>query len=301
VLAATSFVGRWLVRELSQRGHLVISAARSGKAVLRCDLSRGDEVRAVVSDSRPECIVNCVGATTRQDPESLYNVHLGGARRLLEAVRQAAPKGLTVFLGSAAEYGPVSGQDLPISEQLEARPAGFFGASKLAQTQLAQAAAAEWGLSCLVLRPFNILGPGTPAHYLPGALAARLRRRLAEGRLNAPLALLNGAASRDFIDVREVARAIAELLEHYLPKATGECEIYNIGSGRETTVLELAQGLCALAIPGLRVTDAGAAQGRSTVSRSRAQIDKLHQATGWRPQIPLTTSLRDLWQASAAE
>ncbi len=300
VLAANSFVGRWLVRELGARGHQLITAARSDDADLRCDLGRAEEVMAAVSSSHPECIVNCAGATTRRDPETLYNVHLGGAHRLLEAVREAAPAALTIFLGSAAEYGPVSAEELPISEQLEARPAGFFGASKLAQTQLAQAAAVEWGLSSLVLRPFNILGPGTPAHYLPGALASRLRRRLAEGRLKAPLALVNGAASRDFIDVRDVANATADLLEHHLPKAAPQCEIYNIASGSETTVLDLAQGLSSLAIPGLRVVDAGVAEGRSSVFRSRARIGKLSQATGWRAQLTLDTSLRDLWCSSAA-
>ena len=123
----------------------------------------------MIERERPDWVIQCAGATHCSDPSELYKLHVDGTRNVLSAVARFVPKAVVILLGSAAEYGPVAPEQLPIQEQQICKPATPFGASKLAQTQLAEAAAEEWGLRVLTVRPFNILGPGLPEHYFAGA------------------------------------------------------------------------------------------------------------------------------------
>ena len=134
-----------------------------------------------------------------------------GALNLITSARRAAADGAIVFVGSAAEYGRVPVESLPITESVCPVPVSLFGATKLSQTTLAIAAAATWGLRVTVLRPFNLLGPGLPLHYFAGAFA----RRLLEERAQRPsdqmgvseVTVSNAHATRDFVDVRDPRRS----------------------------------------------------------------------------------------------
>src|SRR5262249_1706398 len=183
---------------------------------------------------------------------------------------------------------------LPIREDYPAQPPSFFGASKLAQTQLAAAAAGEWQLGILVVRPFNVLGPGLPAHYFAAALAERLEKaKIAGGSGDFPV--VNAEATRDFVDVRDVAEAMVGLVTRAAPPA-GTAAVYNVASGRETTVRAVAAKLCRLA-GDFQVVDAGAGKSRSSILRSCGDPTRLRQAIGWTPRIGWEQSIEDLWSA----
>src|SRR5262249_52392082 len=152
----------------------VVAAARHGDAAAgleTCDLTAPDQVEPLLARIQPDWIFQCAGATHTHDPNELYRLHVEGTLRLLGVVRRYVPAAPVVLIGSAAEYGPVPPKALPVREDYPAFPPSFFGASKLAQTQAAAAAAAEWQLGILVVRPFNVLGPGLPGHYFAAALA----------------------------------------------------------------------------------------------------------------------------------
>src|SRR5207302_3171258 len=128
-----------------------------------------------------------------------------------------------------------------------ASPVSMFGATKLSQTNLAMAAAAAWELRVTTLRPFNLLGPGLPAHYFAGAFARRLleerARRPSDEVGVAEVTVSNANATRDFVDVRDAAAAIIAAAEH--PPAAGRGVIYNVATGTETSILAVAERLCA--------------------------------------------------------
>jgi nucleoside-diphosphate-sugar epimerase len=299
VFAGGSFLGRHLCRALAVRGVRVAATARlpaSGTDLRPCDVTDPDSTAAAVADRRPDWVFQCAGVTEPgAAPPALYAVHVGGAWNVLRAVADHAPDATVVFFGSAAEYGPAPAKALPVGEGYPACPASFFGASKLAQTHLAAAAAAALGLRVLVLRPFNVLGPGLPGHYL----AASLARRVCEaGTAAGPLAVDNGAATRDFVDVRDVAEATVLAAAHAAPPP-GTAEVYNVASGRETAVLAVAARLCTLAGRGLP-EDRGPGGSRSGIGRSCGSAAKLRRATGWAPRVPWEQSLEELWRGYAA-
>jgi GDP-4-dehydro-6-deoxy-D-mannose reductase len=145
-----------------------------------------------------------------------------------------------------------------------------------------------------VVRPFNIVGPGSPAHYLAAALAGRLFRAKAAGA-SGDFPVANADVTRDFVDVRDVVGALLALATRTAP-APGEAALYNVASGRETTVRAVAQKLCTLA-GGFRAVDAGSSRSRSGILRSCGDASRVRKAVGWVAQMSWEQSLEDLWRS----
>jgi nucleoside-diphosphate-sugar epimerase len=300
VVAGNSFVGGHLCRALRERGLQVVATARGADAppgTERCDLTDRGRVEEVVAAARPQAVFQCAGATGTEDPGLLYGLHVGGTLNVLSAVARHAPSAPVVLLGSAAEYGAVGPEALPVNEDHPAAPRSFFGASKLAQTHAGQAAAAEWHLSVLVARPFNVIGPGLPPRYFAASVAGRLIRAKAAGT-SGDVPVVNAEATRDFVDVRDVAEALVGLMTRAAPPA-GTMAVYNIASGRETRLRAVAGKLCQLA-GGFRAVDAGPGRSRSGISRSCGDASRLREAIGWTPRINWERSVADLWQSLVA-
>jgi GDP-4-dehydro-6-deoxy-D-mannose reductase len=306
VFAGHSFVGRPICEALGQMGVQVVTTSRApasggvhprrdqpGGSPLPCDLTDPTSVAAVLEASRPDWVVQCAGATRTTDPWQLYALHVQGTLAVLSAVAWHAPHARVVLFGSAAEYGAVAHHCLPVGENHPPCPLTSFAASKLAQTHLALAFAREHGLRVVTVRPFNILGPGLPEHYFAAVLARRLRQLRAAGDPGT-IPVTNLHATRDFVDVRDIAEAIVLLLSRAAIEP-GQMQIFNIASGVETALADVATFLCRLA-GGFVPVEGGDAGSRGGITRSRGDANKLRRATGWTPRRTWQESLLDLWE-----
>jgi nucleoside-diphosphate-sugar epimerase len=296
VIAANSFLGKVLCQQLLDCGVNVVRTVRTNKSAdsrtFQLDITDMASLRSALSETRPDWIVQCAAATATQDPTTQCGVHVNGTLNLLQGVAELVPHAQTILLGSAAEYGNVSDSMLPIDESQECRPTSFFGASKLAQYHLASAAAAQWHLSLAHLRPFNICGPGIPPYYFLGSLAARIRQKLSNGQQ--AVTIQNSQATRDFVDVRDVARAIVGLLASNVMEP-GCCKMLNIACGRETSILDAARLLCQQS--GIDCcAEPASLKSRTGVMRSCGSSERLFTATQWKPIISLEQSIQDQWQ-----
>jgi nucleoside-diphosphate-sugar epimerase len=157
---------------------------------------------------------------------TLAEVNARGPAVLCAALREAAPGARLVHLGSAAEYGPGAPGTLA-TESAPTRPTAPYGATKLAGTVAVTGA----GLDAVVLRVGNPVGPGAPESGLPGRITRLLRTTDRDGVLR----LGDLSAYRDFVDVRDVARAtvLAATAPGPLPP------ILNIGGGQAVLVRDL--------------------------------------------------------------
>jgi GDP-4-dehydro-6-deoxy-D-mannose reductase len=193
-----------------------------------------------------------------------------------------------VLAGSAAELGPIAAEDLPVAEDYPCRPADSYGLSKY----LASAAglAARPPLEALVARIFNPIGPGLPESQAFGRFAARLAEPGA-----GPVCLGVGdlEARRDFIDVRDVARALIALACEGKPG-----KVYHVGTGQSHRVADGLEHLIRLSGRRVAVEILPQHPGASlSVTRdSRADIGRIVDETAWRPEIGWQRSLEDLWQ-----
>ncbi|URM88746.1 NAD-dependent epimerase/dehydratase [Streptomyces sp. MRC013] len=293
VLGATGYLGGHVVERLrALPGARVLVGGRSPAAEVAVDLAsdRPERLAEAVASAAPDAVVNCAGATGG-DAVTLAEVNARGPAVLCAALREAAPAARLVHLGSAAEYGPGTPGGR-VAESAATRPVGPYGATKLAGT----AAVTASGLDAVVLRVGNPVGPGAPASGLPGRVAALLAD--AGDGPDAVLRLGDLSAHRDFVDVRDVARAVrlAATAPGPLPP------VLNVGGGDAVPVRELVRTLADLAGFQGRIVEEGAnGSARSTrVSWQCSDITAARTALGWRPSHSLDASLAALWAAAGS-
>jgi nucleoside-diphosphate-sugar epimerase len=287
VLGCGGFLGsRVTARLQGSPGARVLRGGRAAGHDLSADLATVpvDVLARQLAALAPDAVVNCAGAVA--GPASvLCATDARGPAVLCEAMALALPSARLVHLGSAAEYGPAE-SGTALCESAPARPAGVYGAAKLAGTL----AVTGSGLDAVVLRVFNPVGAGAPAAGLPGRLAAAFRDAPREGVVRTG----SLAAYRDFVDADDVAEAVA--LAVAAPGTPPP--VVNIGSGQATRVRTLAAELAAVSGFGGRVEESGRGSERSAeVSWHQADIALAAFALGWQPTRTLRDSLTALWEA----
>ncbi|MFI1735068.1 NAD-dependent epimerase/dehydratase family protein [Streptomyces acidicola] len=291
VLGFTGYLGTHVVERLrALPGALVLGGGRSPAAEYGIDLAsvRPEQLAKTLASAAPDTVINCAGATGG-DAVTLAEVNARGPAVLCAALREAAPAVRLVHLGSAAEYGPGT-PDTRVPESAATRPAGPYGATKLAGTVTVTAS----GLDAVVLRVGNPVGPGAPPGGLPGRIAGLLRT--AGPDPGAVLRLGDLSAYRDFVDVRDVARAVACAVTAPGPLPP----VLNISGGRAVPVRDLVRGLADKAGFRGRIEEnaAGAiGSARSAeVSWQCSDITAAEEALGWRPAHTLDDALSALWE-----
>ncbi|WP_330241170.1 NAD-dependent epimerase/dehydratase family protein [Streptomyces sp. NBC_00525] len=294
VLGSTGYLGAHVAERLGALTDAhVLTGGRSPAADVPVDLATdsADRLAKALAAAAPDAVVNCAGATGG-DPVTLAETNARGPAVLCEAMALARPSARLVHLGSAAEYGPGSDR-VPVAESAATRPLGAYGATKLAGTVTVATSA----LDALVLRVGNPVGPGAP----PGGLPGRVTRLLREAGTDDPEAVLrlgDLSAYRDFVDVRDVARAVerAVTVPGPLPR------VLNIGGGDAVPVRDLVLTLADIAGFGGRVEEEGAGSARSgQVSWQCSDITAAGEALDWRPAYALRESLTALWSAAVEE
>jgi GDP-4-dehydro-6-deoxy-D-mannose reductase len=220
-------------------------------------------------------------------------VNVLGLVALLEAVRAHAPQAAVVTAGSAAEYGLVSQDRLPVTEDCPCAPVSAYGQSKLAATQIALMYRRVHGLSATVVRPFQLLGQGVTTRLAPGAFAEQLRQALAAG--GRVIRVGNLASERDFLDVADAVEGLWALCRHPAPGET-----FNLCSGQPTKMSDLLQLMIDVSRADVTVEiDPARLRGAADVSSVYGSFEKLHRYCGWRPRRSLEESVQGMLGSSA--
>ncbi|MFI6295678.1 NAD-dependent epimerase/dehydratase family protein [Nonomuraea sp. NPDC050790] len=279
MFGAAGFIGRHVRAALGERDVVAVPRGRIDLAA-----SGHAELTGLMYEVAPDVVINCAGATGG-DPVTLARDNVVAVARLLATLAVAAPRAKYVQIGSSAEYGRVP-MGPPITEDAACDPLGAYGLAKLAGTELVRAAAAD-GLDASVLRVFNVIGPGAPPDSLPAKLALALRD-------GGDLVVGGQDGYRDFVDVRDVAEAVASaaVADGPLPP------VLNIGSGRATPVRELVSTLVEVARPGARVLPGAGPS--PAVPWQCADITRAAGSLSWRPRTTLRESLEALWSSMNA-
>jgi GDP-4-dehydro-6-deoxy-D-mannose reductase len=286
VTGASGFVGRHLTRHLEQSGDEVIGIDRHVGDPDLLDLA-GLTDRVV--DLAPDVVYHLggwsdVGASWTH-PVDTFRVNAEGTLNLLLACRQVVRR--VVVVTSADVYGKVSLSELPLTEESTLRPVTPYAASKIAADYLGLQAWLGFGTEVVRVRAFNHLGPGQTSRFVCPALAERIAINELEGREVVPVG--NLTPRRDFTDVRDVVRAYRLLADHGEPG-----EAYNVCSGHDIAISDLADRLVAMADRPMRLEDDPSLHRPVEVPVLRGDYTKLNKDTGWHPEIPLDQTLRDV-------
>jgi GDP-4-dehydro-6-deoxy-D-mannose reductase len=286
VTGAAGFVGRHLVAHLSAHGDEVIGADRAHAP----DLTDHEGWVRFVASIKPQVVYHLAAQTSVAaswvDPVGTYRANAEGTLAVLGACRDAGVERVLV-ISSSDVYGHVADAELPLAETAPTRPVTPYAASKLGAEAVARQAWYGHGLAVVVARAFNHTGPGQDPRFVAPALAGRIAA--AERSGEATIAVGDQSARREFTDVRDVVRAYRLLV------AAGEPgEIYNVCSGRDVAICDLAALLLARAcVPLATVTDPALVR-PVEVPVLVGTAAKLHAATGWEPQISLAQTAAEL-------
>jgi GDP-4-dehydro-6-deoxy-D-mannose reductase len=297
VTGASGFVGRHLVAHLTESGDEVIGIDRATDGV---DITDATAVAEVIDRIRPSVIYHLAGwadvGGSWRAPVEAFRANAEGTLNVLGAATEAGVERV-LSVSSADVYGIVAPDELPLTEDSPLRPASPYAASKVAADFLGLQAWLGRQLPVLRVRAFNHLGPGQTDKFVAPALASRIARAERDG--GDVLEVGDLSARRDFTDVRDVVRAYRLLIEHGEPG-----EVYNVCSGVDLAVQDLADELLALATVPLRFVTDGALLRPVELPVLRGSHDRLSAATGWEPAIPMATTLADLladWRARVAD
>jgi nucleoside-diphosphate-sugar epimerase len=242
VTGANGFVGRAVIASLDAENWNVVRAVRrpvDGWSAETLILGQApwnrDTFAAAIASARPDVIFHLAGMTLASASADMYTTNVGLSADLLDAVAAATIRPAVVLIGSAAEYGTLTAEQLPAREDGPCQPVTDYGISKFAQTLLGMARAGI-GVDVLIARLFNPVGAGMPRHLALASFAEQLRMGASE------LAVGDLDVARDFVDVTEAARQIVLLASD--PGSFGR--VTNVCSGIGTNLRMLVEDMIRL-------------------------------------------------------
>jgi GDP-4-dehydro-6-deoxy-D-mannose reductase len=312
ITGIAGFAGGFLAEHLLQCGDSVLGCSPNGDwepasspplrdavELVEWDLSRdnglADEAWRRIEAFRPEVIYHLAAMSVPQDcgtkqPSPLaLAINVEGTRRVFCLAGSLSTQPRVLFVSSSLVYAPVDFDSPRVSEDALLGPIGAYGRTKLAAEEVVRRAVQEDGRDGVIVRAFQHTGP----RQIDRMMLPQWARQFASAD-NGPVKIHTRDARIDLADVRDVVRAYRLLAERGAPGAA-----YNVGSGvsrRTGDVFDLLYRLAG-SNRGVEETRPGSKQDPI------ADVDRLVNLTGWRPEISLEKTVADTlgyWRRQAA-
>lgn len=319
VTGAGGFVGAYLVNELAAAGHEVIatdlvepSGLPQGIVYRRCDLLDSGAVMALVADIRPDYLFHLAAqssaARSFEEPRSTLETNVFGTFNVLEGVRSlsyACPGAKTrsgkirvLSVGSSEEYGRRPRGAMPLGEGSPIEPVSPYAVSKAAQTMLALQYERSFEIDVIATRSFGHTGPGQSVRFVLPSFA-RQCAEIRAGKREPVVNVGNLDVVRDFLDVRDVARAYRMLAEE-----ANEPGVYNVCSGKGLELRDALDSLIrACGVPA-RVVEDPLLVRPADIPILVGDNTRLRDSCGWKQEHSteeMLQALYDYWERVAKE
>jgi UDP-glucose 4-epimerase len=293
VTGGAGFIGSHVVEALVARGDevVVLDDLSSGK---RENLPEGIElVEGDIREPQLELLERikptvCFHLAAQADvrvsvarPEHDAGINVIGTINMLEAAREQGTQIVFSSTGGAI-YGECDG---PATEDAPRRPLAPYGTSKLAGEEYLATYNRLHGTKHVTLRYGNAYGPRQDPHGEAGVVAIFFNRLLSGEQ---PKIFGDGSQTRDYVYVADVVRATLAAAGH-------DGGVFNVGTGRETSVVELYD--LSRRVAGKEDVEAELAPARpGELQRSVLDISRAVDELGWRPEHSLEDGLRETWE-----
>ena len=294
VTGATGFLGSFLVRRLICEGHDVSVMVREPQSassrelmtllptlhIVQGDLDNLDPLGDVLREMRPDAILhlawNGIDALARNSTGQLIQ-NVQSTLTLLDLCRSS---GCPVFagFGSQAEYGIADGV---LHEDSPCRPITAYGVAKHALSELALKFGEITSTRVLWFRIFSAYGPHDhPNHLLPSLITSMLRGTCPP--------LTAGEQTWDYLYAEDAVKGILAALN-----AVDACGIFNLASGQQYSLRHVIESVRDLVDSSIHLKFGELPYRRDQVMMLAGSVDRLRDATGWRPEVSLEEGLKE--------
>ena len=299
VTGGAGYVGRELARQLYAGNEVCIIdrlffgsdrlsvADRESVTLEQIDIRDAAAVAQVIARFQPEVIVHLAAVhfipACENDPEGTVLTNVAGTVNLL---LHCPPGCRFVFASSGAVYQPSAEPHHEVNSVLA--PSDVYGLTKLHGEQFVRYFSAQRGFAAVIVRLFNVVGPGETNQHLLPEIVAQMKAGYPAIRLG------NMWPKRDYIHVRDAAAGFrATALAGTV--APGEAVIVNLGTSLQYSVAEIADRLRAVSGRDFAV--------EHDMSRARkvdrpflsADIYAIRESFGWFPRLTIDDAIADLW------
>jgi GDP-4-dehydro-6-deoxy-D-mannose reductase len=305
VTGAAGFLGKHLLRELADKTEgpsfvaldlkHALSRIPPGPAceAIACDLSDGAAASAALSGRNFDAVVHLAALLGSHHRDVLFKTNVEGTRNLLTALDRTRHVKRVILLSSAAVYGAPLLADLPLIEDAPLRPVSPYGESFVAREEVAKMWTTRTRVELCVLRPFNLIGPGQAPTMMIPAVARQIAR--IELGLQAPVLQVGRLdTKRDFVDVRDAARAIAMALSAERLHTGGEDATLNLASGRGHEGRDIVAQLLLFTSARVEVEQSIQPARASDAPVVYGDSSRIERVLDWRPRLTFKESLRDV-------
>jgi GDP-4-dehydro-6-deoxy-D-mannose reductase len=303
VTGAAGFTGAFLVKHLHNQNGVEVSGLirkSSQNNLLRdthcivADLLDPEKLADAVRDICPDAVIH-LGGMTRGDYGELLRANVIGTKNILDAGTAANPDCRFLIVSSSAVYGYAG--EAPIAESAPLQPLSEYGISKVAQEAQALMHHKREGTLVSLARPFNLAGPGQTESFICGKLVHQIA---GAGKKKPVLDLWETSSSRDLTDVRDVVRGYWALVSRpdFVEQCTGKA--FNIGSGNAYPVSSIITMLEEITQQhfAIRLQKKVAVP---PIPSQKSDNTRIASLTGWRPEISLAQTLRDMLEAAGVK
>lgn len=280
VTGHNGFIGSHLIQRLQDKFHVIgVSNGIDNKMTIK---QIKKDIKKITTSDVPKdifCIIHLAAIADasycEKNPKACFDTNLLGTQNILEVARKTNAK--VIFLSTSHVYGDP--QRNPINENHLTDPLSVYAASKIAGEILCKSYSKSYNMDISVARLFSVYGPGSPNYLVIHKIISQILR-------SNIIKIGNLFPKRDFIYINDVISA----LELILNKTRG-FEIYNIGSGKSYSILQVCKILTKITSTNSPITSMKSLSRTNEIREICADCSKMKRL-GWKPITELSNGLK---------
>ena len=298
VIGATGFVGSYLIEEIKNSLLCDIIATNLEREMIyqnniilkKLDILDYNSVFSLINENKPEYIFHLAAQSSVslawKKPELTADININGSLNILEAVKNINYNPKILMIGSGEEYGYIEKD--PIVEETPLKPGNIYAVTKACQNMISKVYCKAYDMKVIMVRSFNHIGPNQSSTFVISDFCKQVAE-IEKGVRSPILKVGNLNAKRDFLDVRDVVRAYTKLIQF---GKSGET--YNVGRGQSIKISEVLNIILKNSNKEINVEIDKNKLRPLDVPIIEPSINKIYTATGWKPEISLEESIKDI-------
>jgi GDP-4-dehydro-6-deoxy-D-mannose reductase len=264
---------------------------REGIEIFDLDILDAPAIKDALEKYKPDYIFHLAAqssvAVSWKNPTLTIDVNIKGSVNVLDAARSLEQAPRILLIGSGEEYGHVRPDEIPIREENALRPGNIYAATKACQGMIGKIYADAYDMDVMMVRAFNHIGPGQASTFVVSDFCKQVAE--IEAGLREPIMRVgNLSAKRDFTDVRDVVRGYALLIEK-----GKRGEYYNIGGGKSVSIEDILKMILEASTREIQIEVDPAKLRPVDIPEITPNTDRMHELTGWMPQVKLKETIAD--------